>query len=339
MSDIMEVTASIDHEKWSEFVYEHPHGNIFQTPEMREVYERTKNYEPITLATVDDGGEILALMQAVVIREMGGFLGSFSARSVIQGGPLFVDNSVGYRAVSLLMNEYDRIARKRALYSEIRNIYDMSEFRSLFKQMGYVYEDHLNYLVNLDRPEEEIWMSIHRSMRKNIKRSQKKGVVIREVTNKSQLKIFYGFLEDVYHNAKIPFEDMSHFEAIFDILVPRGMATFHLAEHDGEYIGGRVTLIYKGVAYAHSVGVPNKYKHLYPNALLNWKIMRWGAENGCHTFDFGGAGKPNKEYGVREFKRQFGGALVNYGRCKKIHSPLKVKIAEKGFEVYRKMML
>ena len=67
--------------------------------------------------------------------------------------------------------------------------------------------------------------------------------------------------------------------------------------------------------------------------------MRWGAENGCHTFDFGGAGKPNKEYGVREFKRQFGGALVNYGRCKKIHSPLKVKIAEKGFEVYRKMML
>ncbi len=338
-SDIMEVTASIDRAKWDEFVYGHPHGNIFQTPEMREVYGRTKNYEPITLATVDDDGVILALMQAVVMREMGGILGSFSARSVVQGGPLFVDGEAGQKAVSFLLDEYNMIIQKRALYTEIRNIYDMSEFMSLFDRAGYVYEDHLNYLVDLDRPEEKIWMSIHRSMRKNIKRSQKEEVMIREMMDQSHIKKIYGFLEDVYHNAKIPFEDISHFEAIFDILVPRGMATFHLAEHDGEYMGGRVTLIYKGVVYAYSVGVPNKYKHLYPNALLNWEIMRWGVGNGCHTFDFGGAGKPDKDYGVREFKRQFGGELVNYGRCKKIHSPVKMRIAEMGFRVYRRLVV
>ncbi|NIA11169.1 MAG: peptidoglycan bridge formation glycyltransferase FemA/FemB family protein [Nitrospiraceae bacterium] len=341
MNEIYRIVSleDVDKEDWRDFVHNHSCGSIFQTHEMRGVYEQTKNYEPISLAAINDSEEIVALVQAVVIKEMGGFLGGFSARSVIQGGPLFVDSSVGYEAVSLLMNEYDRIARKRALYSEIRNIYDMSEFRSLFKQMGYVYEDHLNYLIDLDRPQEEIGMAIHRSMRKNIKRSQKKGVVIREVTNKSQLKIFYGFLEDVYHNAKIPFEDMSHFDAIFDILVPRGMATFHLAEHGGEYIGGRVTLIYKGVVYAYSVGVPNKYKHLYPNALLNWEIIQWGAENGCNTFDFGGAGKPDRDYGVREFKRQFGGELVNYGRCKKIYSPVKMGIAEMGLRVYKKSIL
>ncbi len=329
----------VDKKDWNEFVSDHPYGNIFQTPEMREVYERTKNYEPITLAVVDDCGEILALVQAVVIREMGGVLGSFSARAIVQGGPLFADSEVGQKAVLSLMDEYNKIVRKRALYSEIRNIYDMSKSLLLFEQMGYVYEDHLNYLINLDRPEEKIWMLIHRSMRKNIKRSQKKGVVIQKATNKSQIKKIYGFLEDVYHNAKIPFEDMSHFEAIFDILVPRGMAAFHLAEHDGEYIGGRVTLIYKGIIYAYSVAVPNKYKRLYPNALLNWGIMQWGLENGFHIFDFGGAGTPDKDYGVREFKRQFGGELVNYGRCKKIHSPVKMKIAERGFEVYRKMRL
>lgn len=52
MSQNFRVTDSIDHEKWADFVYNHPHGNIFQTPEMREVYKRTKNYEPITLAAV-----------------------------------------------------------------------------------------------------------------------------------------------------------------------------------------------------------------------------------------------------------------------------------------------
>ena len=53
-NSMIEITESPDKTRWSEFVYNHPHGNIFQTPEMAEVYKRTKNYEPITLAVVDD---------------------------------------------------------------------------------------------------------------------------------------------------------------------------------------------------------------------------------------------------------------------------------------------
>lgn len=337
--DYFKVITTLNKNDWSEFVYNHPNGNIFQTPEMRDVYERTKHYDPISLAVTDDTGEILALVQAVVIREMDGYLGLFSARSIIHGGPLFTNGNKGKMAVLFLMDKYNKIARKRALYSETRNIHGLSEFRSLFECAGYVFEDHLNYLVDLNRHEEDVWTSIHRSMRKNIKRSQKKGVRIREIVDKSQIKIFYEFLRDVYHHAKIPLADISHFKAVFDILVPKGMAKFHMAEHDGENIGGRVTLTYNGVIYAYSVGVPKMYKQLYPNALMNWEVMRWGAENGYHTFDFGGAGNPDKDYGVREFKRQFGGKLVNYGRYKKIHSPVMMKIAEVGFEVYRKVTL
>lgn len=51
---MLEITDSADVTKWSDFVYNHKHGNIFQTPEMAEVYKRTKNCEPITLAVVDD---------------------------------------------------------------------------------------------------------------------------------------------------------------------------------------------------------------------------------------------------------------------------------------------
>ena len=38
------ITDSIDIKQWSEFAYNHPYGNIFQTPEMVEVYKRT-NYQ------------------------------------------------------------------------------------------------------------------------------------------------------------------------------------------------------------------------------------------------------------------------------------------------------
>ena len=54
----MEITDSPDVKGWSEFVYGHPYGNIYQTPEMAEVYKRTKNYEPISLAVIDENDNL-----------------------------------------------------------------------------------------------------------------------------------------------------------------------------------------------------------------------------------------------------------------------------------------
>lgn len=47
----------------------------------------------MTLAAIDTrNDEMLAVLQAVVIKGIGGILGSFSAQSIIQGGPLFIEN-------------------------------------------------------------------------------------------------------------------------------------------------------------------------------------------------------------------------------------------------------
>ncbi len=97
---MIEITESPDTKLWCEFVLDHPCGNIFQTPEMAEVYRRTKNYEPVTLAAVDTkDGEMVAVLQAVVIKELSGVLSSFSARAVIQGGPLFIENEKVVKAI------------------------------------------------------------------------------------------------------------------------------------------------------------------------------------------------------------------------------------------------
>ncbi len=115
---MIEITELPDTTQWREFVLNHPHGNIFQTPEMAEVYRRTKNYEPVTLAAVDTksfvkkeifsftkeiicfiDNELLAVLQAIVIKELSGFLGTFSARAIIKGGHLFVENEKGIKAL------------------------------------------------------------------------------------------------------------------------------------------------------------------------------------------------------------------------------------------------
>ena len=131
---------------------------------------------------------------------------------------------------------------------------------------------------------------------------------------------------------------MTLFEAAFDTLYPLGMVKFLLAKYNGKYIGTRVILLFNETVYDWYAGASQKSLDLYPNDLLVWHVLRWGAENGYKQFDFGGAGKPEVEYGPREFKRRFGGSLVNYGRHVRVSSPFKMHITRTGFYFYRKLL-
>nr|HQG68051.1 hypothetical protein [Paludibacteraceae bacterium] len=90
---IISCIHNISFAEWANFIKLHPKGNIFQTPEMYEVYKNTKNYDPIFLAVIDDNDEILGILLAVIQKEHTGILGKFSARSIIMGGPLIKDNN------------------------------------------------------------------------------------------------------------------------------------------------------------------------------------------------------------------------------------------------------
>jgi len=333
---MIEVTTSPDLDQWDEFIRNHPHGNIFQTSEMAEVYKRTKNYELIRLAAIDRSTkEILGILQGVVIKEVGSFLGSFSARSIIHGGPLLTDGAEGTKALRKLVQCYDKIVHNKVLYTQTRNLWDTSEISSTLNDLGYRYEDHLNFLINLNRSEKEIWRDIHKSRRKGINRAAKKGIVIEELKEKGLISTVYKILKETYNNARIPLADISLFKSAFEILVPKNMAKFYVAKHEDKIVAVRIILSYRGTIYDWYAGSLSDYLSFYVNEALVWHILKEGANNGYRVFDFGGAGKPNEEYGVREFKRRFGGKLVNFGRYTRVYQPLKLSTAKALFKAYR----
>jgi len=310
----------------AEFVLSHPQGNIFQTPYMWEVYHRARRIEPLGLVALEDGG-IAGSLLCFISTEREGLGSGFARRAVITGGPLAGDA----RALEKLFESYDRLLRRRVLFTEIRNLCERSDLRFLASR-GYRYEEHLNFLVDLRG---DIWRGLHRTMRKNIRRAERRGVRVREVRRLEEVNEFYEHLRETYSRARLPLADVSLFRAAFEVLQPRGMVKFHLAEHDGRCIGGRVSLIYRDTVYAWYVGTSRRYAKLYPNALLNWHVMSWAKEQGFSVFDMGGAGKPGERAGRFEFKRQFGGRLVNFGRYRKVHSPLRYALASAGLKLLR----
>ena len=336
----MKIVYEIERGHWSDFVYRHPNGNIFQTPEMYEVYKSTKNYEPILIAVVDDSDEIVGLLLSVIQRENKRLIGGLTARSIIWGGPLVKDNSK--EILNLILGAYSEIAAKKAVLSQVRNLWSFSDNANIFSQNGYLYSEHLNFIIDLSIGKSKLFSNLSASKRRQIRKAREK-IEISITEDESEVIEFYKILSSYYSQVvKKPVPPLEFFLLILKILVQNDLAKYFLVKSSDQIIGGIVCPISRNVSkqtlYELFICGSRAHNHLYPSVMATWAPLEWGVENGIDYFDFMGAGKPNVDYGVREFKAKFGGKLVNNGRFENIHNPLKYQAAKVGFGLWRKFL-
>ncbi len=337
----MKVLYTIDHLKWSNFVYHHPNGNIFQTPEMYEVYRNTKNYEPVFLAVVSEDNEILGILLSVIQREYRGTVGNLTARAIVWGGPLIKNNN--RQVLSLILNKYNKIGGQKAIFTQVRNLWDVSDNIDVFTHYGYQYSEHLNFIIDLSIGKNRLFSNLSPSKRRQIRRvREKKNVEILNTEDENDVIEFYKILSFYYStHIKKPVPPLEFFLNILRILVKKSLAKVFVIKYNEEIIGGIVCPISyncsKKTIYELYICGSRKHNNLFPSVMATWAPIEWGSENKIDYFDFMGAGKPNVDYGVREFKAKFGGKLVNYGRFEKVHKPIKFKIAKAGFKLWRKL--
>lgn len=329
---IVTAADAIDRKEWERFVCDHLQGNVFQTPQMFAAYGATKNYQPIVMACYEEDS-LVGILLAVVQKEYKGLLGKLSARSIIWGGPLVRDNDIGI--LQDLMNEYNRIVKYKAIYTQIRNIYIMDWAKNDFKKLGYDFEEHLNIFIDLNKSEDELWKEVHSKRKNEIRRASKEGTSFTEFSDCDALKKSWPILKDVYQRAKLPLPDISLFQ---NILVSEGVSAplkIFAALNNGQWIGVLLALCWRERVINWYAGAFQKDLSKYPNDLLPWEVILWAKRNGYKLFDFGGAGKPGIPYGVRDFKLKFGGELVNFGRFQKTHKPITMNVAKLGFRLWQ----
>jgi serine/alanine adding enzyme len=323
----------ISSKEWNEFVRAHPQGNIFQTQSLFDVYSATENYHPVmTSLTNSKTGDVVGILSGVTISEMKGIASKISSHAVVQGGPLTVDLDK-VNIANRLVQEFDKKVRRKAIYSEIRNMWEVMYLNDNLN--SYSFEDHLDFLIDLEQTMDSLWGGLSKSRRKNINKAKELGIYIEEMTDIGRMDTFYNLIKETYDDVGIPCAPRSLFLNAFSQLAPKGFAKFFLAFHSNDCIGARAVLTYNGMIYDWYAGASKFAQSYNPNDHLVWHILKWGMDNGYSIFDFGGAGDPNKPYGPREFKRRFGGKMVNYGRYVRVYSPVKLKLARTGLKMYQ----
>ncbi|MFT3754078.1 MAG: GNAT family N-acetyltransferase [Paludibacter sp.] len=322
-----------DFQEWAGFVMKQPQGNIFQSPEMYAVYQSTPRFTPVVLLARNEKNEVAGCLLSVIQRDFNGVLiEDLTARSIVYGGPLAENNNP--EIVDALLQQYDRIITTKAIYSQFRNLADTSALKNVFVKNGYNYDEHLDILLDLTKSKQELESNLHKERRRNIAKAEKEGLVFKHLAGTEEILDVIRLLKQTYSRVKVPLP----YESLFMNSREKLGENIHFfgAYFSGIMIAGQVRLCYKDSVYAWYAGSDSRYFNKRPNDFLLWNVLLWSKEHDYKLFDFGGAGKPDIPYGVRDYKLKFGGELVSYGRYEKTHKKLLMSFGKTMYSLYRK---
>jgi len=304
--------------------------SYFQTEEGLKFYESTDK-DTFSVALVR-GEKLIGIISGVIEKE-DGLKSYISRRAIIYGGPV-LSADITSAEVGMLLDALIQKIRKKVIYIETRNFFDYEKFKDVFEQRNFAFSPHLNFHLATDS-EEVVRKNISKSKMRDIKRSLKEGAEIVIAEKQEEVEAYYEILKHLYKTkVKTPLQDIGFFIKLFE----QKSVKFILIKYQEEIIGGVIcALLPNKVVYEWFVcGVDRKYKHIYPSILATWAGIEYAFKNGYAYFDFMGAGKPDEEYGVREFKKSFGGELVAHGRFLYIAKPGLYKLGKAAITLLKK---
>ena len=232
----------IDLNSLEEFIYNHPHGNFFQSTNAFKFFQSVDNYEPILLVAKEKD-EIVGSLLAVVMKEKG-LKGYFSRRCIVWGGPLVKDDHP--EIVNALLQKLNENVLNKAIYTEFRNLFDMSAIKEVFKENKFVFLDHLNFIieiVNLD----ENFKNLNENRKRQIKKAIKNNVEISIPKDKNEVKEFFVILKKLYkEKVNKPLPNFNFFEKFF---FSNNLGKYFLVKSNGNIIGGIMCPIFKDTIY------------------------------------------------------------------------------------------
>ena len=342
----------INPQAWKKLVEESPYATWFQTQEAYQFYAANKQeMTPFAFAMADEPDSTLytlhstqkyhlkALCVGYITRERCAMKQYFTRRAIIIGGPLLAEDATE-EEVGLLLNVVKylqpsdlqpkgRSTAKRStglcpIYVETRNFHDYSKWKSVFEACGFSYQPHLNIQVTCDA---EHTMSEQR--RRQVKKAISNGAEIYEAQSEQEIRDWYQILQQLYREkVRTPLFT----EEFFLEFYRKGWGKYLLVKHGGKVIGGMMCPILEDRAIYewYVCGLDEDYREQYPSVMATFAAIEYAKANGLPLFDFMGAGKSDANYGVRDFKKEFGGELVEHGRFLCVRKPLLYAIGKFG---------
>jgi lipid II:glycine glycyltransferase (peptidoglycan interpeptide bridge formation enzyme) len=168
------------------------------------------------------------------------------------------------------------------------------------------------YVMRLDlrgRDKDELLADFHSKTRYNIRYAYRKGIDVNTSCEREQLDAFYELLQITAERDEFGIRSYDYFVYIWEHIIRPGLGKLVVAEHDGQPLAGAIAFR-NGPRVWYVYGASsNEKRNLMPTYAVQWELICWAKELGCHTYDFRGVSgdldPDNPLYGLYRFKKGF----------------------------------
>ena len=310
--------SKIPDSSWNERLLNSNTGTIYQTVENAEYQKIVLGWDHHFLKFLNPKGKIVGqLILSKTPRE--GRLAKFKLIKIpgIEQnlyrwyyGPVIFDNNLTDQIMHALKN-YFKI-KKIKPYGTVHPL-SLQYFTSLNTLFNI--QNWSTFLIDLSLDLGNLWNNLDKhSARKNIERSLKKDIIVKQITT-SELSDYFNLLKHTKEKAGVHIDFLdtetmwSKFHKIgFDIFVAyyqekpiAGLGISHFNSYLNEWGVARSDIDYK--------------EKLYANDLIKWKVIEWGKKKNYNYFDLTGVNLSptnSKEKGILRYKKKWGGTLTNF---------------------------
>jgi hypothetical protein len=190
------------------------------------------------------------------------------------------------------------------------------------------------FVLDLDEPEDALMKRQQVSVRTSIRKGEREGLKVREITAPSEMQAYYDLTRTTSARVRriAAYTDFPSrfFQELYARLTPSGAARFYLASLNdtplacGAFLCSRDDMLY----FAGGSTRERAWTHLQAPTAVLWHAVREAKRLGLRRFDFGGCtptddpGDPR--HGVYAFKKRWGGRLERFYNLEVVLSPRAV---------------
>jgi len=315
-------------EAWDAFVEKADEAWLWHLFHFQDAFAAWPDRRDLSFAVVDDRrGEVLGLVPLHLVRRTKTGIFTLSLLESL-GGPACADSLPEKTRLQIRQAAQDRLLALARQYRVCAIDLALSPMAPAYRGercprvnpllfLGCDNTLTQTYVIDLRRPEEELWQGLTGNCRNMVKRAEKEGVTVREADSLADLERYYQMHLETYRRTGAAPHPFAYFQQIWGKFVSSGYSHIFLAELKGELVAAANVGAYKGAMIywtgASKTGLPAPGV----NNLLQWHAIRYGRSRGFAWYESGEAFpnlKEGKLKGLNDFKKSFGGELYPFYR-------------------------
>ncbi|MDO8676714.1 MAG: peptidoglycan bridge formation glycyltransferase FemA/FemB family protein [Candidatus Azambacteria bacterium] len=218
-------------------------------------------------------------------------------------------------AMFVRFNQFLRTENNFEKYFNSSTLLTIKKVPSYGYQSSY-FQPKFEWILNLEKSEEEILNGMHPKTRYNIGLAERKGISIEIIGGNFEqyFNDFYKLLEQTAKRDSFGLHPKIYYRNIFETLNSEN-AFLAVARYDNNILLANLVLLYGNTAYFIFGGSSDEYKNLMAPHLAHWESIKESKNRGFKFYNFGGVdggGNYGSYGGISIFKRRFGGELLEH---------------------------